>query len=137
MPDGVAGLAARRLVDQFEDLFQPLDLALGLAMMLFERRAQLVGLGGLRHFRQRLQNLLFGEINVLERIEEQVVEVFVFGSHGALHCEIRNIPVCQRHLMANVPVISKGKSSRSALYGRCRSLACPQAFHRPVTSGKL
>src|SRR5712692_6323778 len=73
--DRVAGLAARRLVEQFENLLEALDLAFGLAVMLFERRTQLVGLSGLRHFRQRLQNLLFGVINVLQGIEEEIVEV--------------------------------------------------------------
>src|SRR5216683_7712067 len=38
--DGVTGLAARRLVDQFENLLEAFDLAFGLAEMLFERRAQ-------------------------------------------------------------------------------------------------
>src|SRR5713226_7634880 len=43
--DRVAGLAARRLVEQFEDLFETLHLTFGLAMMLLERRPQLVGTG--------------------------------------------------------------------------------------------
>jgi len=83
--DRIAGLAARWLVEQFEDLLEAFHLSLGLAVMLLERRPQLVGLGGFCHFRQRPQNLLFGEINVLQRIEEEVVEVFVFFFHGALH----------------------------------------------------
>src|SRR5882724_2033595 len=84
--DRVAGLAARRLVEQFENLLEALDLAFGLAVVLFERRTQLVGLSGLRHFRQHLQNLLFGVVNVLQGIEEEIVEVFVFFfcGHGAL-----------------------------------------------------
>ena len=84
--DAIAGLAARRLFHQFENLFEALDLAFGLAMMLLEGRSQLVGTGRLRHLRQRSQNLLFGVINILERIQEEVVEVFVFRGHGALRC---------------------------------------------------
>ena len=75
--DGIAGLAAGRLVEQFENLLEALDLAFGLVVMLLERGAQLVGGGRLRHLRQRLQDLLFGEVDVLQRIEEQIVEVFV------------------------------------------------------------
>ena len=61
-------------------------MAFGLAMMLLEGRSQLVGTGRLRHLRQRSENLLFGVIDILERIEEEVVEVFVFRGHGALRC---------------------------------------------------
>ena len=50
----LAGLAARRFVDQFENLLKALDLAFGLAVMLFERRTQLVGVRRLRHLRQCL-----------------------------------------------------------------------------------
>src|SRR5258705_12735926 len=68
--DGIALLAARGLAEQLEYLFQALDLSLGLIMMLFERGPQLVRIGRLRHFRQRLQDLLFGVVDVLERIEK-------------------------------------------------------------------
>src|SRR5947207_7467942 len=53
-------------------------------MMLLEGRSQLVGTGRLRHLRQRSENLLFGVIDILQRIEEEVVEVFVFRGHVAL-----------------------------------------------------
>src|SRR5260370_34610621 len=51
-------------------------------------------MGGFRHLRQRLQNLLFGVIDVLQRIEEEVVEVLVFVccGHGKLHRETRDAP---------------------------------------------
>src|SRR6476646_5981138 len=48
------------------------------------RIARFTRVGGLRHLRQRLQNLLFGVVDILQRIEEEVVEVFVFRGHGAL-----------------------------------------------------
>jgi len=40
--------------------------------MLFEGGPQLVRIGGLRHLRQSFQHLLFGVVDVLERIEKKV-----------------------------------------------------------------
>ena len=68
--DGIALLAARGLAEQLEYLFQPFDVPLGLVVVLFERRPQLIRIRRLRHFRQRLQDLLFGIVDVLERIEK-------------------------------------------------------------------
>jgi hypothetical protein len=68
--DRVALLAARGLTDQLEHLLQPLDLAFGLVLMLLERGGQLLRLRSLGHLGQRLQDLLLGIIDVLERIEE-------------------------------------------------------------------
>src|SRR6185312_2598694 len=77
----VAGLSSRRHVEQPENLLQTINLTFSLIMMLFKSGAQLVGVGGLRHLRQRLQNLLFSEVDVLERIEEEIVEVLVLRGH--------------------------------------------------------
>src|SRR3954467_12266133 len=68
--DGVALLAARGLAEQLEYLFEALDLPFRLVVMLFESGPQLVRIGSLRHFRKRLQYLLFGIVDVLERIEK-------------------------------------------------------------------
>jgi hypothetical protein len=67
--DGVALLAARWLAEQIEYLLQAPDLAFRLVMMFFECRPKLVGVGRLGHLRQRLIDLLFGVIDVLERIK--------------------------------------------------------------------
>jgi hypothetical protein len=42
--------------------------------MFFEGGPQLVRMGGLGHFRQGLQDLLFGVVDVLQRIEKKFVE---------------------------------------------------------------
>src|SRR5204862_4868401 len=75
-------LAARRLSQQIKDLVEALDMHLGLIMVLFEGGAELVRIGSLRHLGQSLQYLLFGVIDVLQRIREQFVEVLL--SHRAL-----------------------------------------------------
>ncbi len=77
-----------------------------LAFMLLERSAQLTGMRGLGHFRQRLEDVLLGEIHVLEGIKEQVVEVFVFCcGHGVLTLVDgdRMLPASQREVMRFVP----------------------------------
>src|SRR5437763_14606544 len=81
-------------------------------MMLLEGRSQLVGTGRLRHLRQRSENLLFGVIDILQRIEEEVVEVFVFRGHVALRLARadRGRSGSQRHLTCNVPAMAKGRT---------------------------
>jgi hypothetical protein len=56
---------------------EEIHLAFGFGVMRLEGGAELVRIGRLGHFRQRLIDLLFGVVDVLERVEEQVVEVFV------------------------------------------------------------
>jgi hypothetical protein len=68
--DGVAFLAARRLAQKFEDLLQAIGLSFGFVMMFFECSPKLIGIGRLRHLRQRFIDLLFGVVDVLQRIEE-------------------------------------------------------------------
>ena len=79
--DGVAGLAARWLAEQFEDLLQPFDMALGFVKVLLEAGLQFRRGRRLGHLRQGLHDLLFGVVDVLERIEKQVVQG-LFGSHS-------------------------------------------------------
>src|SRR5690606_11266161 len=64
---------------QLEDLLQALDLHLGLVPVLLEACLQIRRLGGARHLGQRLQDLAFGIVDVLERIEEQVVQRLFLG----------------------------------------------------------
>jgi hypothetical protein len=52
-----------------------------------ERLLQLPRFRGLRHFRQVLEDLTLGKINILERIKEKVVE-FLF-SPGQTSCASR------------------------------------------------
>ena len=72
------------LSEQFEYLFQALDLPFGLRLMFLECRPELIGLRRLRHFWKGLLDLFLGVVDVLERIEKQVAEVFL--SHDVLHC---------------------------------------------------
>ena len=74
--DRVAFLAPGRGIDLLEDLFQPLDLAFRFAAMIFQCLLELLRLGGLRHLRQRLQDLLLGVVNVLHQVKEQIVHGF-------------------------------------------------------------
>src|SRR6201995_2624148 len=56
--DGIALLSASRLADLFEDLLQPLDLTLGLVVVLLKCGTELIGVGGLGHLWQRFVDLL-------------------------------------------------------------------------------
>ena len=47
-------------------------------------RLELRGLRGLGHFRQRGQDLPFRVVDILQRVVEQVGELFVFFSPGGL-----------------------------------------------------
>jgi hypothetical protein len=52
-------------------------MRLCLVMVLFEGCTEIVRSGGLCHLGQSLQYLLFGVIDVRQRIREQFVEVFL------------------------------------------------------------
>jgi hypothetical protein len=62
--DSVALLAACRFADLLKNLFEPLDLTLGLVVVLLERGTELIGVGSLGHLWQRFADLLFGVIDV-------------------------------------------------------------------------
>src|SRR3569623_1947501 len=63
--DRIAGLPTGRLAEDFENLLQTFDVALGLFEVLFETGPQLIGLGGFRHFGQSLRDLPLGVVDVL------------------------------------------------------------------------
>ncbi len=71
------------LADDLEDLFEPLNLAFGLPLVLLEGRPQLIGVRGLRHLRQSSEDFLFREVDVLERIVKQILQCLLFR-HGVL-----------------------------------------------------
>ena len=51
-----------------------------------ERLLQLRRFRGLRHFRQVLEDLTLGKINILERIKEKIIEIFsAVAKPPALH----------------------------------------------------
>jgi len=61
-------------VDQREDFFQALDMALGFFAVLLESFAQLAGVRCLGHLGKGSENLLLGEIDVLQGIVKEFVQ---------------------------------------------------------------
>src|SRR5215471_10707435 len=80
--DGLAGLAFRGMADRSENPLEALDLTFSLSLMLLERRLQLFGVRGLRHFRKRGQYLLLGVVDVLQALVKEVIERLGFLCHG-------------------------------------------------------
>ena len=72
--------------EQIEDLLEAGNLLLGLREMILQRRRQ-VAIGRLLdHFWERLLNLLFGVLNVLDDMKKKAVhggDVFCKEAHGA------------------------------------------------------
>ena len=79
--DRVAGLPLRLGVDHLEHLFQPFDVGFGFALVLLEGGAQFLGLRGLGHLGKRGEDLLLGEIDVLQGVVEQRVELLGLLGH--------------------------------------------------------
>ncbi len=75
--DGVAGLAARALAQDFEHALKPFHLHFGFLAVLFEAGTKLFGRGSLGHLRQCLQDLPFGVVDVLEGVEKEIVQLLV------------------------------------------------------------
>ena len=79
--------------------------------MLFERRRQILGLRSLGHLGQRRQDFLLREVDVLERVVEQVVQGLRLARHGVLHWVNSEV---QRGQTARVPIgvgISRGTTA--------------------------
>jgi hypothetical protein len=70
-------IASQVFAEQFEDLFEPYDLALGLAMMFFEGGAELIGVRRLGHFGQVFVDLFFSEVDVFQGVQKEIVQVLV------------------------------------------------------------
>lgn len=62
------GQPERQSPDQFEDFREAADLSFGFITMRFKGVSQLAGVGGFRQLGKGLQNLFFGEKNVLESL---------------------------------------------------------------------
>ena len=67
----------RLLVQEGEDVVQALDLLFGLRSMSFERLPQLRGLSCLSHLGQRLENLVLGEVDILQGVKEETLKVLL------------------------------------------------------------
>ena len=70
----------RTFVQQFEICIQSVDLAVGLCQMRFDGLAQLIVAGVLSQFRQRLGQLLFGVVQVLNLVDQASRRVSLFCS---------------------------------------------------------
>ena len=57
----------------------------GLPLMLDEGGFQLFRLSGLGHFGQCLEDLVFSEVDVLERVVKHVAQQLCFLGHTQLH----------------------------------------------------
>jgi len=75
------------LVDSREHLLEASNLLFRLSFVLFERGPELFALRRLRHLRQRRQDFLLREINILQRVMEQIVKRLSFLRH-------RGAPLC-------------------------------------------
>src|SRR4029077_560603 len=70
--DRLAGFSASGLVYFGKDLLETSNMFFRLRLMLLERGFQIMSLRRFRHFRERAEDLLFGEINILESIVKQL-----------------------------------------------------------------
>src|SRR5581483_10091947 len=104
--NGVAGLAVRLLLDRREDLLQPLDVAFGFFGVLLKGRFEVLVLRGLRQLGDRSDELLLGEIDVLQRLVEKFIELLRFLGH--LRLLLHTNTAC----------------ARSTCPAKCRSCVC-------------
>ena len=68
------GFARAVFAQQGKALVEPLDLRFGFGEMLFEQFAKLIEAGGLRHFGQRLDQLLLGMKDVAQLVDQKLAE---------------------------------------------------------------
>src|SRR4051794_16594553 len=139
--DRCTGLALGLLLDQRENLFEALNLTFGLAVVLLKGSLELLALSGLRHLWQGSQDLLLCEVDVLERVVEEVVEFFRFFGHACLQCSTRGAE-CVRHT-------AQGRTERPAssqdTCDPAMSVSCPtrellfgsDAVRRPVCAASF
>ena len=71
--DGGAFFRLGGFTDQLEDLLETVDMGLGFRQMILESLFQRRCAGFLGHDRQLFDQQVFGKIDVLERVDEQVL----------------------------------------------------------------
>ena len=71
------GSPSGRSFNSREHVVEPADLLLGLRAMRLERLLQLSRLRCLRHFGQGLQDLVLGEVDVLQGVKEKPLQVLL------------------------------------------------------------
>src|SRR3954447_13804611 len=75
--DRLAGLSAGRLADDTENAVEAFDLTLGLPKVLVESCGLLFGLRSFRHPGQCLDDLVFGKVDVLEGLVEEITQLLL------------------------------------------------------------
>jgi hypothetical protein len=79
--DGVAGFASGGVSDELENLLEPLNLILRLALVFLEGSLQVFRLGSLRHLWKSGEYLLFGVIDVFQGLVKEVFKHLLFFGH--------------------------------------------------------
>src|SRR5262249_16571158 len=69
---------------EFENLLEPLDLILGLALVFLEGSLQVFRLGSLCHLRKSGEDLLFRVVDVFQSLVKEVFKHLLFFGHGHL-----------------------------------------------------
>src|SRR5690242_6367185 len=108
--DCVAGLSLRLRVDLVEYLLEAFDVLLGLIFVFCEGGAQLLRLGRLGHLGQSSEDLLLGEVDVLQRVVEKVAECLLF-CHVCLLLALRLLCVRDRPAPSH-PSWARGRDGR-------------------------
>ena len=70
----LAGLRPRLLTEMLEGLFQALDVVFGLFQVVANGVAELLGIGGLRHFRKCANEMFLGIVQIPQMIYEDFVQ---------------------------------------------------------------
>jgi len=80
--DGVAGLAAGRLVDLLENLLKPRHVLFGLGLVLLEGGFKVLGLGGLGHMGVKFAASFGAEVTVLSTSPSKEEDAKKLGAHN-------------------------------------------------------
>jgi hypothetical protein len=94
--NSVAGLAFCRAINSAKNPLEPMDLALGFSFVLLERTLQILRLRSLRHLRKRLHDLVFGVIDVLQGLVEEIIEPLVLFCYERLLLHAQNRATSRR-----------------------------------------
>jgi len=130
----LASLATGRLANNLKYLLKALDLPLRFVAMLEKPSFAFLRLSSASDFRQRLQDLLFRVIDILERVEEEIVQCLL-SSHCVLRddwCALPKLKACsdvpeRNHDAASVFRDNDQDAPKCDRRGGCGG----QAFHWP------
>ena len=75
---GLAFVAGEFFVEDSGDLLETLDVAFGLFEVFLKAGFEILVCGGFRHFREGLDQLVFGAVEVFEFVKKEVFQGFEF-----------------------------------------------------------